>query len=198
MLSTLRGHRIVPPTHTHTSMRARTHTHRVIHTLQEYPRLPQWVWQHLDLSLHLHYMHAWTHMSSYYWHTQRPQSTRDCLAVTQIPSAHLVHSITDAYLHTHTFTRSFNVRCSRHLWINENVFFFYSSLLSRVIKTVFAWMCVCVSFLNSTHLQQQTEIWPHAWVNPARTLVSRRTAVRTTNYYFRNLKVSSVSRFDCL
>ena len=42
-----------------------THTHTHIHTLQEQPHNPQRDRQHLDLRSHLHYMHAWTHMSGY-------------------------------------------------------------------------------------------------------------------------------------
>ena len=104
ILSTLRGQPVIPlHAHTHTH----THTHRGIHTLQEQPHKPQRDRQHLDLRSHLHYMHAWTHMSGYYRHT--PKDRRVHVTTWQSPRyPRLTKS-------THTHTHTINVRCLRYL-----------------------------------------------------------------------------------
>ena len=96
ILSTLRGQPVIP-LHAHTHTHTHTHTQRYSHPLRTTSQAtarPSASGFKVPPTLH-------ACMDTHEWllptHTQRPQSTRDYLAVTQIPSSHKEYTYTHAH-----------------------------------------------------------------------------------------------------
>lgn len=144
-------------------------------------------------------MHGHTHERLLLTHTQRPQRTRDDLAVTQIPSAHIVYSITDAYPHTHTHTQLM----SGVTYISALKPWIYENMVSQLLASRWDWsLCLCVFLCVPPLLYTAAADWDSSSCMIKRSLHTRRHTqthahgadVRLTKSDSGKLKVMAVYR----